>query len=81
MRIRAALRQLPVAQRAVLVLRFYEDFSVEEVAEALGRKPGTVKSQIARGLAALRPLLDEHDAELADDATERNDDERFTRAL
>jgi RNA polymerase sigma-70 factor (sigma-E family) len=57
-RIRAALDRLPVAQRAVLVLRFYADFSVEETAETLRRSPGTVTSQTARGLATLRRLLD-----------------------
>jgi RNA polymerase sigma-70 factor (sigma-E family) len=64
MRIRAALRQVPAGQRAVLVLRFYADLSVEEVAETLGRSTGTVKSQTARGLATLRRLLDDHDVVL-----------------
>jgi DNA-directed RNA polymerase specialized sigma24 family protein len=39
------------------VLRFYCDLSVEQVAEALGCSPGTVKSQTARGLDALRRVL------------------------
>ncbi|GAA1872454.1 SigE family RNA polymerase sigma factor [Asanoa iriomotensis] len=58
MRVRAALAQVPPGQRAVLVLRFYEQLSVEETAEVLGRSQGTVKSQTARGLAALRAALD-----------------------
>ncbi|WP_218617503.1 SigE family RNA polymerase sigma factor [Cryptosporangium aurantiacum] len=43
-------------QRAVLVLRYYLDFSIEETAEILRIAPGTVKSQAARGLASLRVL-------------------------
>ena len=57
MRIVAALRQVPPNQRAVLVLRFYRDFSVDEVAAILCRSSGTVKSQTARGLMALRRFL------------------------
>jgi RNA polymerase sigma-70 factor (sigma-E family) len=45
--------------RAVLVLRFYCDLSIEETAEALGIAAGTVKSQTARGLAAMRAALTE----------------------
>ena len=53
----AALAKVPPRQRAVLVLRFFEDQSVEETAEALRCTTGTVKSQTARGLQALRALL------------------------
>jgi len=52
-----ALRTLPKGQRAVVVLRFLNDLSVEATAEALGCSVGNVKSQCARGLAALREAL------------------------
>jgi RNA polymerase sigma-70 factor (sigma-E family) len=53
----AALRAVPDGQRAVLVLRFVEDLSVEQTADALGCSTGNVKSQTARGLARLREVL------------------------
>ena len=53
----AALRGLPRGQRAVLVLRFFYDLSVESTARILGCSTGNVKSQSARGLAALRTSL------------------------
>ena len=52
-----ALDRIPRGQRAVVVLRFYEELSVEEVARVLGRSTGTIKSQSARGLMALRAVL------------------------
>jgi RNA polymerase sigma-70 factor (sigma-E family) len=50
----AALRRLPVEQRQVLVLRFFEQLSEAETAQALGIPAGTVKSRSSRGLEALR---------------------------
>jgi RNA polymerase sigma-70 factor (sigma-E family) len=49
-----ALARLPPRQRVVLVLRYYEDLTEREIADALGITPGTVKSQAARGLTKLR---------------------------
>jgi RNA polymerase sigma-70 factor (ECF subfamily) len=53
--LRAALRKLGTDQREVLVLRYYLDLPLEEVAAITGVRVGTVKSRINRGLAALRP--------------------------
>lgn len=52
-----AVRQLPRQQRAVVVLRFYEDLSENEIAATLGVSTGTVKSHSSRALATLRSQL------------------------
>lgn len=56
--LREALGRLPAGQRAVLVVRFYCDLSVDQAARVLGCSPGTVKSQTSKGLAALRQWLE-----------------------
>jgi RNA polymerase sigma-70 factor (sigma-E family) len=55
--LRAAVAALPARQRATLVLRFYCDLNVDQAAEILGCSPGTVKSQTARALEAVRRAL------------------------
>ncbi len=55
--LRTAVTALPPRQRAVLVLRYFCDLNVDQAADALGCSPGTVKSQTARGLAALRQAM------------------------
>jgi RNA polymerase sigma-70 factor (sigma-E family) len=52
-----AIRALTGDQRAVIVLRFYEDMSVEQVAELLDKPSGTVKSLQHRALARLKEAL------------------------
>ena len=55
--VRAALAALPPRQRATVVLRFYCDLNVDQAAQVLGCSTGTVKSQTAKGLSALRRAL------------------------
>jgi RNA polymerase sigma-70 factor (sigma-E family) len=51
------LAGLPTRQRAVIVLRYYEDLSEDEIARTLGCAPGTVKSQASKALAKLRAAM------------------------
>lgn len=52
-----ALQRLPIGQRAVIVLRYFEDLSEDEIVQTLRISSGTVKSRAARGVTALRGLL------------------------
>jgi RNA polymerase sigma-70 factor (ECF subfamily) len=55
--VRAALRRLAPEQREVLVLHYYLDLPLQEVAAIAGVPIGTVKSRMNRGLATMRPLF------------------------
>jgi RNA polymerase sigma-70 factor (ECF subfamily) len=68
------VKELPTRQRAVLVLRFYEDMSEADTAALLGVSVGTVKSQCARALAALRTRLGESGIEPAAGSLARRGD-------
>ena len=54
-----ALDQLPPRQKTVLVLKFYADMTEKEIAQAMGVRPGTVKSATSRGLAELRKVVEQ----------------------
>ena len=56
--VQRALLGLTAKERAVVVLRYYEDLSEAQIAAALGVQPGTVKSTCARALAKLRVSAD-----------------------
>jgi RNA polymerase sigma-70 factor (sigma-E family) len=55
--VRGALAGLTARQRAAVFLRYYLDLPEHEIADALGCRPGTVKSLLHRGLAAIRDEL------------------------
>jgi RNA polymerase sigma-70 factor (sigma-E family) len=55
----SALRALPHRQRQAIVLRFYADLSEAQIAELMGISKGAVKSHTARGMAALRMVLEQ----------------------
>jgi RNA polymerase sigma-70 factor, ECF subfamily len=57
-RIHAALDQLPAEQREVLVLRFLEEMTYEQIASVVGCQLGTVRSRIHYGKQALRRILE-----------------------
>jgi RNA polymerase sigma-70 factor, ECF subfamily len=55
--LQSALARLPARQRAVLALHYLADLSISEVAVVMDARPGTVKSLLSRGRAALRAFL------------------------
>ena len=57
----SAVAGLPPRQRAVIVLRYYEGMSEAEIADALGIRPGTVKSQASAAVTHLRAVLGDSD--------------------
>lgn len=67
--VRAAVAALPTRQRTALVLRYYADLSVSQVAEVMGCPEGTVKTLTRRAIEALRAegVADADDKEAVDD--------------
>jgi RNA polymerase sigma-70 factor (ECF subfamily) len=57
-RIASALMELDMLYREVLVLRFHEELSLEEIAKVTRAPLSTVKSRLYRGLAAIKPKLE-----------------------
>jgi RNA polymerase sigma factor (sigma-70 family) len=80
-----AMAELPPRQRAVLVLRYYEDLPDAEIAELIGARQATVRSLASRGAAALRAgvrgvgdsparSVDDHDWACADNGRDPHDE-------
>jgi RNA polymerase sigma-70 factor (sigma-E family) len=59
--LRDAVGRLPARQRACVVLRYFDDLSEAEIAEALGVSAGSVKTHLSRARASLRRLLEDDD--------------------
>lgn len=64
-RIWSALADLPARRRAVIVLRYYEDMTEADIAQTLGIRPGTVKSQTSAAMAQLRIALGDPETTMA----------------
>jgi len=55
--VRAAIQELPMESREIILLREFEELSYQEIASLLGCPQGTVMSRLARARSKLRPLL------------------------
>lgn len=58
MTIQEKIFKLPVKYQEVIVLRFFEKKKIKEIAEILGKKQGTIKSLLHRGLEKLKNLIE-----------------------
>jgi len=58
LRIQEKITQLPIKYQEVITLRFFEKKKIKEISEILGKKEGTVKSLLSRGLGKLRNLIE-----------------------
>lgn len=56
-KLHSLLRSLPIVYQNAIALRYFEEKSIKEISEILGKKEGTVKSLISRGIERLRNLL------------------------
>jgi RNA polymerase sigma-70 factor (ECF subfamily) len=65
--LRKALLELPPRYQTVLVLRYFEDLPYSEIAQAMGKRLGTVKSLVHRGVARLRELIENEHATFSPD--------------
>lgn len=61
-KVMAAVMKLPPRQREIIMLRHYEDMSLQEIAEAQGCALGTVKSSLHRAIASLKTILERGEA-------------------
>jgi RNA polymerase sigma-70 factor (sigma-E family) len=70
--LRDALAVLPAAFREVIVLHYFADLAVDEIARTLGVPPGTVKSRLSRGRAALAERLGDYRGDADTDQVSRS---------
>ena len=63
-RLQGYLARLTERYQTVLVLRYFEDLTYEEIAQTVGKRVGTIKSLVHRGLRRLRGIIEKEDATL-----------------